>query len=231
MARIIAAHVDNDTRAESLWQTLQSLGVARSDIQKFYTPPAGQHATFPIGGDVNTDEGARAAPRNQRMGIVIGALLGAIIGLLAGSAAAEWAPLAGRFTLPLAVVLATAIGAHLGGLYGTMRGLSKAGKAVTGQKTIDRTMPRDAPPQAPRREAVPVRRGGLMLAICVRDGTREIAVIDALRRGGAQDLEWADGRWEAGGWADFDPVSPPRLIDKAPTRTGPPQVSAAGVHH
>ena len=39
MARIIAAHVDNDTRAETLRQSLQSLGVAPSDIQKFYTPP------------------------------------------------------------------------------------------------------------------------------------------------------------------------------------------------
>ena len=228
MARIIAAHVDNDTRAESLRQALQGLGVAPSDTQKFYTPPAGQHASFTIGGDVDTDEGARSAPGSQRMGILVGAIIGAVVGFLAGSAAAEWAPLAGRFTLPLAVVLATGIGAHLGGLYGTMRGLSKAGKAVTGQKTIDRTTPRDVT-QEPRRESVPVRRGGLMIATQVRDATREQAVIDVMRRAGAQDIEWADGRWEGGGWADFDPVSTPRLVDKAPPRAMSPQVSAAGV--
>ena len=229
MARIIAAHVDNDTRAESLRQALHSLGVAPSDIQKFYTPPTGQHSTHPLGGDVDTDEGARSAPRSQRKGMLIGALAGTVIGLLAGSAAAEWAPLAGNATLPLAVLLAAAIGAHLGGLYGAMRGLSKAGKAVTGQKTIDRTTPRPAQPQ-PRREAVPVRRGGLMIATQVRDATRESAIIDTMRRTGAQDIESADGRWEAGGWADFDPVSPPRLVDKPAARAAQPQVSAAAVH-
>ena len=230
MARIIAAHVDNDTRAESLRQTLQSLGVALSEMQKFYTPPAGQHAAFQIGGDVDTDEGARAAPPRQRTGMLIGGVLGAVVGLLLAWASISSSPI-GEFTYVLAVLLGGGIGAHLGGLFGTMRGLSKAGKAVTGQKTIDRTTPREAPSQAPKREAVPVRRGGLMLAVYVRDAMRENAVIDALRRSGAQDIEWADGRWEGGGWADFDPVSPPRLIDTATNRTPQPQVSAAGAHH
>ena len=36
---------------------------------------------------------------------------------------------------------------------------------------------------------------------------------------------------QGGGWADFDPVSAPRLIDKAPPRGPQPRVSAAGVHH
>ena len=230
MARIIAAHVDNDTRAETLRQSLQSLGVAPSDIQKFYTPPAGQHATYHIGGDVGTDEGARSAAPKQRMGLVVGAVVGALIGLVVARAYVGWSPLAWQLTYALAMLLGAGIGAHLGGLMGTMRGLSKAGKAVTGQATIDRTTPR-GPEQGPRRESAPVRRGGLMLAICVRDATRENSVVEALRRAGAQDIEWAEGRWEGGGWSDFDPVSPPRLIDKAPQRSAQVQVSTAGAHH
>lgn len=234
MARIVAAHVDNDAHVERLRNALAARGVAASDIQRFYTPPAGQHGTYPTGGDVHTDPGARAAPRTQRAGVAIGAAIGAVIGLLVGGAAAEYTPLAGIATLPLITVLAAAIGAFLGAVQGTMRGLSEAKPQVTGgdraaQRTGARTAAQTAA-QAARasgRTPTAVRRGGLMLAVCVRGSVGERTVIEVLRQGGGRDIEWADGRWEAGGWADFDPLSEPRLVDLHQTLRSPQQATAA----
>jgi hypothetical protein len=229
MARIIAAHVEVDTRAETIRQALERDGVAPDDIQKFYTPPAGQHAAFPIGGDVQTDEGARAAPPSARRGIIIGAIGGAVVGVLAGYAASDWGPLAGAATVLMIALLGTAIGAFIGAMYGAMRGLTQAGKAVTGREALGDLPPGEPRQERRRREAVPVRRGGLMLAICVRQPAREAEIIALVERAGAQDVEWADGRWEDGGWADFNPVDPPRLVRERRRDFGP-HVSTADAH-
>ena len=42
---------------------------------------------------------------------------------------------------------------------------------------------------------------------------RRVAAVNVLRAKGAQDIERADGTWQAGQWIDFDPLKPPLLVD------------------
>ena len=41
----------------------------------------------------------------------------------------------------------------------------------------------------------------------------ELSFVNVLRAEGAQDIERADGTWQAGQWIDFDPLKPPLLVD------------------
>ena len=54
----------------------------------------------------------------------------------------------------------------------------------------------------------PVRHAGVLLAAHVDDANTALVATE-LRRGGARDVERAEGQWRDGRWEDFDPLAPP----------------------
>ncbi len=65
--------------------------------------------------------------------------------------------------------------------------------------------------------ASPVRAGGVLVAVRAVDFAKRVDAVNILRSAGAQDIERADGTWEAGHWIDFDPLKPPLLVDLPPS--------------
>jgi hypothetical protein len=67
-------------------------------------------------------------------------------------------------------------------------------------------------------ESPPVRPSGMLVGVSVPDGPHEAHAIYVLRQVEARDLERAEGTIENGDWVDFDPVTPPVLLDHKPGR-------------
>jgi hypothetical protein len=53
-----------------------------------------------------------------------------------------------------------------------------------------------------------------MVAVNVGSGEREDVALRVLRERGAANIERADGLWQDGDWADFDPNAEPVLVDQ-----------------
>jgi hypothetical protein len=53
-----------------------------------------------------------------------------------------------------------------------------------------------------------------MLAVPADVGEDEEVAVDLMREAGARMIERADGTWQGGHWIDFDPVTPPRVIEQ-----------------
>lgn len=90
---------------------------------------------------------------------------------------------------PVVAAAAAATGAYVGSLAGALAELGNH---------EERPAPRPA---------------GIILAVRIADIAHEDRVIDTLRRGGAADIERAEGEWRDGDWVDFNPVAVPRLVD------------------
>jgi len=216
MDRIIAAHVGSQLKAQHVADSLMEAGIPRGDMDVSYVPPPGQHATYPIGGDVSTDEGAKAAPGSAVKGVAIGAAAGAVAG---GVAAVAAAPIGGVALAPLVTAVGAGVGAHLGGLMGAMKGLGEAEEkhrqAQRAQAEEEGGTTESSPLDSACGEGLPLvheRRGGLMLAVRVADPAKEETILDILYANDARDIEAATGRWDNGTWADFDPLSEPQWI-------------------
>ena len=192
MVTIIAGRVETQERADELIAQLQSCGIAASDMQAFYVNPPGQHGTYPIGGDMEADPGTEEAGLGQASGIAAGAAAGLAAGAVAGAAIPPLAPI-------IAVAMA-GVGAHVGGMAGAL--------ASTRTPHEEKKQTQTTTPDA---DAVDTRRGGMMLAVRV-DPASEKKVIDVLTAAGVEDLERAQGDWQDGEWADFDPLAPPNKI-------------------
>ena len=95
---------------------------------------------------------------------------------------------------PVTALVAAAVGAYAGSLAGAVDGMGDHGKK----------------PHAPHR-----RPAGVMLAIRIAKPEDDTRVIDALRAGGAADIEQAHGEWRDGDWVDFNPVARPHLVESA----------------
>jgi hypothetical protein len=54
---------------------------------------------------------------------------------------------------------------------------------------------------------------GVLVAVRAVEFAKRVAAVNVLRAEGAQDIERADGTWQAGEWIDFDPLKPPLLVD------------------
>lgn len=109
---------------------------------------------------------------------------GAVIGAAAGAAGLGLAAVAAG---PLGVAAFAGAGAYVGALTG----------AVTATE--------HAPESRPMRRA-----SGVFVAVHVGDSGRDDDAIRVLEATGADSVERANGRWEDGDWADFDPVARPR---------------------
>lgn len=108
-------------------------------------------------------------------------------------------------------VTGAAIGAGLGlaALTAGPAGLAVAGVAAyVGSLAGTARAMEDQPGGALQRPA------GVIVAVNASAEGREADAIRVLRDQDADNLERADGVWENGDWADFDPVSAPQLVDQ-----------------
>lgn len=188
MSAIIAARFQTQPEADRAQEALRTAGFGSDEVSSFYLNPAGQHASYPIGGDAHHDEGAKQSGKTAMAGGAIGGAAGAALGIAAAAAAEP------GLAVPAAVAGA-GVGAYVGSLAGAMAG-TRAGD----------------PRQASTSEPVE-RAAGVMVAVCVdRQGTEQ-AALDVLRAQGAVEMERATGEWRNGAWSDFDPRRTPQLID------------------
>lgn len=182
MSLIVAARFTTFPAAEEAAQKLFNAGFVEEDVTLFFVNPRGQHARFPIGGDVHTDAGAKGAPKGAGLGVTVGAVAGAIIGV--GIFAAFSAPL-------LVSVIAAGVGAYIGSLAGAMWRTRKDGDAGNGAVF--------------HQEA---RDSGVLVAVHVSPDN-QLGAARVLREAGGVSIERATGRWQQGRWADFDPLKQP----------------------
>ncbi len=181
---IIAGRFDSFAKAETTAGRLRAQGVAQEDLSVFYVNPPGQHATYPIGGDTAVDAGAR----RSGVGAITGVLLGATAGAALGAALVTILAVSPPVSL-FVLVFAVGLGAYVGSLVGALA-LTRGGRAEG------------------RGGRPPVRNAGVLLAAHVEPANAGL-VCDLLRKGGAHDIERAQGHWREGRWADFDPLAPP----------------------
>jgi hypothetical protein len=185
---IISGRLTTWDQAERTIHKLIDQGFARSDMDTFYTGPSGRHARYPIGGDAQSDAGAKHAGA----GAAGGAALGGAAGMAAGVAVAAVAPI----TAPV-VLAATGVGAYVGSLAG---GVSA---------TEDGSKKEDDPNHPVAKPA------GVVLAISTEPGRDQLA-IDALCDAGALGIDRGPGEWQDGHWVDFDPVAVRERIESHP---------------
>ena len=124
---------------------------------------------------------------DSESGVAAGAPIGGAVGLALGAAAL---PLVG----PVALVAGALTGAHVGNLVGSLNQMDDDGS---------------------RRRSEVVRHAGMLLAVSISDDDAQQHAIALLRAHGACDIEHADGHILGGDWTDFDPTSPPRLVETA----------------
>lgn len=132
-------------------------------------------------------DSARDAASSGDQGAAKGAAAGAASG---GAAAATVGTLVGG---PAVGAVAAAVGGYVGSLAGTAGGLPEGGEGT--------------------KRASHQRPAGMMLAVRIANVGDTQQIIELLRQHGAADVERAKGTWENGDWVDFDPVTPPRLVD------------------
>lgn len=119
-----------------------------------------------------------------------GMAVGAVGGAIAGAGAI---PLMG----PAGILAGAAAGAYAGSLVGGMKRAE----------------------HEPQPDHVDVHPAEALIAVNIDAGTvTEEEVIRILEECGAHQVERAEGRWVDGAWADFDAVSPPRIIGGSDAR-------------
>ena len=202
MSRIVAGRFQESTGAEAVLKALPAQGFNRSEFEMFFVTPPGQHATFPVGGDAFSDEGARKGGGGAAIGAVIGAGAGLLIGII-GYVITKylnidvlWPGLVTRHGeesgvgLGLITIALAAVGAYVGSLVGAM---SKMRSGSVRRATVEHPVERPS---------------GLMVAINVDRQGSEPRAIETLQRYGARDIERTQGEWKDGDWKDFDPRMP-----------------------
>ena len=187
MSLIVAARFTTFPAAESAAQKLFDGGFVEEDVTLFFVNPRGQHARYPIGGDIGTDPGARDAPKGAGMGVTIGAVVGAVIGVAVFAA----------FSAPLLVsLIAAGVGAYVGSLVGAMSRTRKHDPA--GHRVPFHEESRDS---------------GVLVAVHVSPDN-QLDAARVLRDAGGVSIEKATGRWQQGRWADFDPLRTPQPLNE-----------------
>ncbi|KRB94135.1 hypothetical protein [Noviherbaspirillum sp. Root189] len=192
MTIIIAGRFQEQAEADDTIAELLRAGFPRDRVSTFYCNPAGQHATYPIGGDSDKSPGAKSSDKSA----AAGAAAGAVIGVAA-------TPILG----PVGTVTGGLVGAHLGGLVGGLSGMKEKGDVGDHAEDVE--------------NAVPMRRSGMMVAVAVPDQEYEDRALQVLRTLGAVDIERAEGTIENGDWSDFDPMAPMNLVQYAPEHSRP----------
>ncbi|HDR9499968.1 TPA: hypothetical protein QDC06_003223 [Burkholderia cepacia] len=179
MAMIVAGRFTTFDEAESGARSLYERAFGTDDVSIFFLNPGGQHARFPIGGDVYADTAAKPGGRGAMVGAMRGLLIGAVVGVAVYAVGVPY------WFVPAAGALAGAYLGALGGALGRMRGEQDEGKGTLARSET-----------------------GVILAAHVTPDTASTAE-DVLRATGAKSIERVDGDWQDGKWRDFDPVRRP----------------------
>jgi hypothetical protein len=188
MTTIIAGRFEQQSQVQDTIDALLRNGFPADRISSFYVSSAGQHASYPVGGDRDKSPGAEQSPAGSAAGMTGGGAVGAAIG-------AATAPVTG----PLGAITGAFVGAHVGSLIGSLGKMEEDGSGADENE-------------------VPVRHAGMMVAVGVPESADENRALDVLRELGAADIERTEGRIVEGDWQDFDPVAPPSYIDNQPAQ-------------
>ena len=145
------------------------------------------------------DRGASPGAQNAGKGAGTGAAIGAAAGLAAGAAATP-------FLGPAGMAAGAAAGAYAGSLVGALGRMDK--ETQPGHDSV-----------RPAETLIAVNTDGA--------GPSADEIVRLFEECGARQVERTEGRWEAGAWADFDPLSPPQLVGgrdlrEPPARGAPP---------
>ena len=133
-------------------------------------------------------------------GATKGAAVGATIGTVAGVAIT---PLLG----PAGIVAGAGVGAYAGSLMGSRKGIENEAQP-------DHTILR------PAEAMIAVNLDGA--------GVPEDQLVRIFEEAGAWQIERAEGRWENGQWADFNPVDAPHLVGGRDPEAGAGRAPSAG---
>lgn len=192
-ATAVSGRVGTWKEAAVLQTRLIDAGIADSDIEVFYTGPAGRHAITAIGGDSQADAGSM----HRGTGAVAGGAVGAAIGLAVGATVAG-APVA----VPV-LLTAAAVGAFGGALMG---GVAATDETTRADDTAEHPVGKPA---------------GVVVAVRIDHRYEDEAVaLRLLNDGGAIELERSPARWHEGRWVDWNPVAAREQISPEP---GTPQ--------
>jgi hypothetical protein len=198
MTPIIAGRFEQEAQAEAAVAALRRGGFDADDVTVFFVNPAGQHATYPIGGDRDASPGAKHAYSGALKSVAVGTAVGVGVGLAASPALG-----------PVAVVAGAGVGAYAGSLVGALGNMEeKPASAKPDEQVVEQVATTDA-----RLDTAWVRSSGIFVAVRALAFPKRVAAVNVLRAEGAQDIERADGTWQAGQWIDFDPLKPPLLVD------------------
>ncbi|MCG5076070.1 hypothetical protein [Paraburkholderia tagetis] len=184
MSLIVASRFTTFDNAETAIDRLHNHGFTDEDLSLFFVNPGGQHARFPVGGDRYADPQSRWAS----LGAGAGAAVGAVVGLVF---ATVFSLLVLRSLLVLAV--SAGVGAYVGTLLGALWQTRGGGKG----RAPDIGHDPDGTPKA--------RESGVLVAVHVSPETQQEAA-HVLAEAGGVEIERANGRWQHGQWADFDPT-------------------------
>lgn len=179
MAMIVAGRFTTFDEAEGGARHLYERAFGQDDVSIFFLNPGGQHARFPIGGDVYADTAAKPGGRGAMIGATCGLLIGFVAGLIVYALGARY------WFMVASCALAGAYLGAFGGALGRMRGEQAEGKGTLAQSET-----------------------GVILAARVTRDTANAAE-DVLRATGAESIECVEGDWQDGRWRDFDPVRRP----------------------
>ncbi|QGZ64931.1 hypothetical protein [Paraburkholderia acidisoli] len=189
MSLIVASRFTTLHDAEVAVEKLQANGFVHEDVASFYVNPGGQHARFPVGGDEFADPGARKSSLGAATGAAAGAVVGLIVGVLLSYV---------LFRSLLVLAVAAGVGAYVGTLGGALWQTRGGGK--TAEREVDHSDLGHEPDGTPK-----ARESGVLVAVHVSPGTQQTAA-QVLGAAGGMEIERADGRWQQGHWADFDPT-------------------------
>lgn len=188
MTMIVAGRFTTFDEAEGGARHLYERAFGPDDVSIFFLNPGGQHARFPIGGDVYADSAAKPGGRGAAVGAMRGLLIGAVAGLLVYAIGWRY------WFVPAAGALVGAYLGAFGGALGRMRGQQAEGKGTLAHSD-----------------------SGVILAARVTPTTADTAE-DVLRATGATSIERVEGDWQDGEWRDFDPVRRPDQAGAGSTR-------------
>jgi hypothetical protein len=187
VAHIIAGYLQQQEQVQDAIHQLVAAGYSEEKISSFYVNPAGQHDLYPVGGDEDMSPGAKESIEGLTAGMAAGGAVGAAVGMVT-------LPFSG----PAGLVVGALVGAHIGSLAGSMSSMKESGEVEEGAEG--------------NANAMPHRKSGMMVAVCVPDPAQVATVVQILQAQGGVQIEHAEGTISAGDWIDFNPLAPPALV-------------------
>ncbi|RKP44891.1 glycine zipper domain-containing protein [Trinickia fusca] len=185
MSLIVAGRFTTFSAAEAGARQLFAEGFIEEDVTLFFVNPRGQHAHVAA-------DSLHAAPfvlnpvKHPGRGAIVGAVAGAVVGV---------AVFAATSSSVVVAIAAAGVGAYVGAMLGA---------------TVHRRMSTSPSVSEVAQHAVhrETRDSGVLVAVHVSPDN-QLRAAQVLAHAGGQAIERANGRWQQGRWADFDPTTPP----------------------